>query len=150
MTLTQTSGRPCLRFTLGKGMPVSVLSKAGRRRSARSCARLWNRNYLCSFNNVIILEPKQVLEVPVRREPREIGIFHQRMSREKTPKQSDVGFENLKAKDLNTNSIMKRGTHTWTVLLLSKWTVSTTSLTALRNSETLPMTGTIQVYSQSP
>ena len=67
---------------------------------------------------MIILEPKQVLEVPVRREPREIGIFHQQMSREKTPKQSDVGFKNLKAKDLK--SIMKRGTHTWTVLLLSK------------------------------
>ena len=61
---------------------------------------------------MIFLKPEQVLKVPVRREPREIGILHQQMSGEKTPKQSDVGFENLKTKDLNANSIMKRGTHT--------------------------------------
>ena len=88
-----------------------------------------SRSYFGKMNSILgsvvplamfFLKPEQVLEVPVRREPREIGIFHQQMSREKTPKQSDVGFENLKGKDLNANSIMKRGTHTWTVLLLSK------------------------------
>ena len=47
--IMQTSGRPCLRLTLGKGIPVSVLSNAGRRRSARSWARLWNTDYTLPY-----------------------------------------------------------------------------------------------------
>ena len=75
-----------------------------------------SRSYFGKMNSILgsvvplamfFLKPEQVLEVPVRRKPREIGIFHQQMSGKKTPKQSDVGFENLRPKDSNSISIMK-------------------------------------------
>ena len=47
---------------------------------------------------------------------------------------------------IHLKTAMSVNRQTWTVLLLSKWTVSTTSLTALRNSEALPMTKMIIVY----
>ena len=67
------------------------------------------------------------------------------MGGEETSEQPYVCFEHLET-HLQTVSVCHcKNRQTWTVLLLSKWTVSTTSLTALRNSEALPMTRIIIV-----
>ena len=151
----QTSGSPCLRLTLGNGIPVSVLSNAGRRRSARSWARLWNGHHCIKYRGTIVSSTFSTsfrlsnLSKSSRYQsgasPGKLGSSIRRWAERRLPSSRMLASKTLKRPQLK-NVVGGKNRQTWTVLLLSKWTVSTTSLTALRNSEALPMTGKIIVW----